>query len=266
MRFSLCSVAAIFCSGPLFPAEPPVRFASPAYSASSIVNAASSATQAYAPGTILTLYGQNLAYDTASITALNGAYLPSRIGTSGVTVIAGGLPAGLFYVSPTQINFLLPSVLGNGNVNITVVRDGISGPTVRVSLAPASPGLFQVDPDYIVATHLDGSVVDASRPADPGEIVLLYATGLGGFARPLDDREVPNKAIWISSAGELRVLLNGATVSSDRVLYAGAAPGFAGLYQINLKLPEELPGDPEIRVAVANVGSKPGVKLHVRQH
>ena len=63
---------------------------------------------------------------------------------------------------------------------------------------------------------------------------------------------------------DLKLLLNGNAVDTVRIKYAGLTPGSAGLYQINLQLPDNLGADPEIRVAVASQSNPGGLKLAVR--
>ena len=54
---------------------------------------------------------------------------------------------------------------------------------------------------------------------------------------------------------DFRVLLDGVEMNSDRVLYAGVAPGFAGLYQINLRLPDQTPRNPRVRLRLGDLTS-----------
>src|SRR6185437_7938264 len=115
----------------------------PNYSAATIVNAATQTTGPLAPNTIATIYGTNLSWDEYAITPgdLNSGSLPQE--EHGVTVFVGDLPTHLFYVSPTQINFLVPYELRPGPVKIYVARDGVHGPFVTVQLNESSPGFFE---------------------------------------------------------------------------------------------------------------------------
>ena len=241
--------------------------AGPEYSASSILNAASNRSGPLAPNTIVSLYGKDLSYVTASAGRqdMAGGYLPFRLSLAGVQVSINNVPAGLFYVSPTQINFLISTFNIPGPVRIRVTREGRAGPEAVLTLGEVAPALFQRDPDYAVAVRPDGSAVDRGNPARPGEIVVLYATGLGRTRPEPPDRGIPAAAAPLVRFGELRVVIAGTDVPSGSVLYAGVAPGFAGLYQINLRLPDTLPADPEIRLGFADELSPPDVRLPVQQ-
>lgn len=238
----------------------------PAYSSASIVNAADNLVEPLAPNTIATLYGKNLAYATASLTSseVSGGVLPTVLPGTGVHLIVGGLLANLYYVSPTQINFLVPLNLLPGAVNVQVVIDGLAGPSIAVQLAPAAPALFQLDSQYAVATRADGSVITPAAPAKPGDIVILYATGLGQTSPPLAYDELPMSAAPLADAANFQLLVDGVAADSHAVLYAGIAPGFAGLYQINLILPVTAGANPEIRIGTGGAVSTTGVRLPVQ--
>lgn len=233
---------------------------SPSYSAQSIVNSATQTAEALAPNTIATIYGSNLAFNTVAAGAsnMNGATLPTSMG--GVSVLVGGLTANLFYVSPTQINFLIPYEFTPGTVGIAVIRQGLAGPVVNVQLNAASPGLFPYSGGFAIAEHLNGALISPSSPAAAGEIVVLFAVGLGRVLPDTTSGRVASGAASIR-ANPFQVLLNGAALPASNILYAGLAPGFAGLYQINLKLPDNLPSNPQIVVSADSLASPSSVML-----
>jgi uncharacterized protein (TIGR03437 family) len=261
VRFSL----ALLSVGCLLGAEKPAPRVAPFYSAKSIVNAADNQSGALAPNAIGTIYGSNLAYSTAAISQndIQGGVLPIMLGASETTVLINYSPAALFYVSPTQINFLVPPNLRPGPVSVYVDVDGWYGPIIQLTLGAAAPGLFQLDAQNAIATFADGSVLTPSSPAKPGDTVVLWATGLGQTTAPEEDLplQVPTAA-WPLVAS-ISVLLDGAAVDPSAIYYAGQAPGFAGLYQINLTLPRSTDANPEIRVQVDGAISIPQVYLPV---
>ena len=136
----------------------------PAYTAAGIVNAADNQPGPIAPNTLVSLYGVRLSYVIKGMTPddIHGGVLPTVLPGTGVHVLVGNLPATIYYVSPDQINFLVPANLLPGPSTVQVVLDGHSGPAVAVKLAAASPGLFQLDAHNAVALHVDGTVVTSA--------------------------------------------------------------------------------------------------------
>ena len=221
----------------------------PFYAASSIVNAADHRSEALAPNTIATIYGKDLAFITKGLSPedLRGGILPTTLIGTGVRLLVGRMQANLYFVSPTQVNFLVPSLLTAGPVEVQLSLDGRYGPAVKVGLSNVSPALFHLDPQFALATRPDGSVITRDTPAQPGEIIILYATGLGQTLPRVPSGQIPTSAARLDRLRDFRVTLDGRLIEGG-ILYAGVAPGFAGLYQINLLLPEWMGRNPEIRI------------------
>jgi len=179
----------------------------------------------------------------------------------GVTVSVNGIPANLFYVSPTQINFLIPYTITAATAAIVVVRDGTAGPTVTVPLAATAPAFFEWNGNLALAVDASGNLISAASPAMPGEVIILFAEGLGRTQPDIQSGEVVSRATPILALAGLQILLNGTPVPPASILYAGLAPGFSGLYQINLVLPAWLPPDPDIQIAIGTEISPEGVEL-----
>jgi uncharacterized protein (TIGR03437 family) len=235
------------------------------YSAAGIVNAADYSPGPFAPNSVVSLFGLNLARGTTAATAdsIRGNMLPSQLG--GTSVYVDNIPAPLFYASPGQVNFLIPSNLIPHNAAVRVVRDNVTGPSVAVTIAAAAPALFIAD-GYALAQdwNANNALATASAPAHSGDTIVLYATGLGATQPNPAPGEIPHFAAAISSAASLRILLGGAAIDPSLVKYAGLTPGWAGLYQVNFILPTGLAPDPEVVVTVGGQASAPGLKLAVR--
>lgn len=263
MRFALFLLAPLAlyaqASKPMQPRDAPI------YTAASIVNSADNQSGALAPNAIGTVYGKNLAYTTRALTSsdIQDGQMPTSLGTSDVQILIGGLLANLYYVSPTQVNFLVPAELLPGPVDVQLVVDSLAGPAIPLQLAAAAPGLFQLDLVNAVATRPDGSVVTPDNPAKPGDVVVLYATGLGQVVPPVRSGELPTAAAPLSRMADFEMLIDGVALDANDVLYAGVCPNFAGLYQINLRLPTATGANPELRAALGDAISIPGVKLPV---
>ncbi|HLJ51390.1 MAG TPA: hypothetical protein VKU01_35530 [Bryobacteraceae bacterium] len=237
----------------------------PFYSAASTVNSADN--QAWlAPNSIGTIYGAGLAYATRSLTwaDISGGTLPTTLPGTGARILIGGIAATVYYISPTQINFLVPSMLLPGPTDVQVMLDGVYGPSITIILSDAAPALFQLDPLTPVATRLDGSVISAGSPARPGDFVTLYATGLGDTIPPAQYAHLAVGVAPLQRAGDFRVMLDGMPLDAGSIYYAGLAPGYAGLYQINIKLPDNTGANPELQIALGDAISVTGLILPVQ--
>jgi uncharacterized protein (TIGR03437 family) len=239
------------------------RGAGPTYSAAGIVNTANYTLGPFAPNSVVTIFGSGLARSAQGVELAPGALqLPTEINY--VRVYVSNSPAALFYVSDSQINFLMPSVLLSGDVTIRVATQGNSGPEVTVTLVDSAPALFPMAGGYAIATHAEGTLLTADSPARAGDTVVIYLTGLGRTSPNPAPGEIPHYAGQMVRLSDLKVWLGASALDPIWIKYAGLTPGSAGLYQINLVLPDNLGTDPEIRVAVAGQSSPAGLKLAVR--
>lgn len=229
----------------------------PSYTADGIVNGASFAP-GLAPNTIVSIFGTNLSWGTETVSSadFDGGIMPTNLG--GVQVYFEAWPAYLYYVSPLQVNLLVPSSLLPGTFQFWVDRQGTNGSVVTVTLQDAAPAMFEYPYGTVIATHLDGTLCDTAAPAIGGEIVSLWATGLGNTYPKLQDGVLPLGAQPLFPMSAFGVAIDSVPVDPGLILYAGVAPGFAGLYQVNLQLPANLPPNPEIRLSVGGVLSPPG--------
>ncbi|MGD1069087.1 MAG: hypothetical protein ABSB15_03020 [Bryobacteraceae bacterium] len=231
----------------------------PSYSAASIVNAATQTAGPLAPNALATLYGTNLAFDTVAASTLIGGTLPSSL--DGVSLSVGNIAAPLLFVSPGQINFIVPYDLLPDTVTVYVARQNLAGPVVTIQLNATAPGLFSWNGNQAIAIHLNGTLISADSPAHAGEIVVVYAAGLGRTSPDTSSGRIAGSAASIVAAAQMQVLLNGAPLPAASVLYAGLAPGFAGLYQINLVLPTPVPVNPQIQIAFGPLVSPASIQL-----
>ena len=231
----------------------------PSIVAAGVVNAATNQA-ALAPYSICSIYGADL-YLNGTASASANAQVPNQLG--GLSVLIGITPAGLLYVSNNQINILIPNSLAPGNFALRVIRDGVSSKSVPITLQETAPGLFNGPTGFVAATHADGSALTVNSPALPGEIVVLYGTGFGRTWPDPSDRAIAPGAGPIMHGADFRFLLDGNPIDPALVQYVGLAPGYAGLYQINVRLPDSVGANPEVRVTVAGAVSAPGVRLPV---
>jgi uncharacterized protein (TIGR03437 family) len=209
----------------------------PSLTGGNIVSAATSAAGPMAPNSWVTVYGSNLSVTTRAWSDgdfLNGG-LPFSL--DGVSVILTGAPrlAYVGYVSPTQVNFLLPSNLTPGTVQVQVRNPAGISSQMPITVQANAPQLFTADGKYVLAAHLNGSFVGKggiSPPAAPGETVILFGTGLGSTNPALIPGQIPAQPA--SLTGTQQVTIGGAAAT---VVSAGIVPGSAGLYQLNVQVP-----------------------------
>jgi uncharacterized protein (TIGR03437 family) len=233
----------------------------PSFTPDSIVNNANSSPASLAPNTIATIYGSNLAFSTAGVVIEHVATLPNRL--AGVQVSVGGTVAPLLYVSPGQINFLVPAALVAGPANLVVERQGTSA-QAQITLLDAAPALFLVEGGKLAAEHADGSLITAASPARPGEIIVVFCTGLGRTSPRQLDGVIPHNAAPITQIDRFGVLFDGLPLPAKSIEYAGITPGYPGLYQINIRLPDVIASDqPEVRATLGDQTSQTPAPLDV---
>jgi len=256
------ALAALFLTLP-FGMTGSINPPAPLYTAASIVNAASYSAGSLAPNTIASIYGVNLSFSTEGLTAadMTDGGLPTTL--DGVTVYVCGYSAGLFYVSPLQINFLVPNVLIPGVCTLNMVRDGFAGPTVTITLNLTGPGLFMDGSGNAIAQHLDGSLLTSAAPGAPGEWVVVYAVGLGRTVPDADLYAASTVAAPITNIAEFSLTLNGAAVPPGAIYYAGTTPDCVGLYQINLLIPQDAAPNPQIQISIGTAISAGQIQLPV---
>lgn len=208
-----------------------------------LVNAASY-DRTVAPGSLAALFGTAMATQTASASSLP---LPTTL--AGVTVKLNGINAPLFFVSPNQINLQVPSGIAAGTANIAVFNTGSASAigTGNVTVAEAAPGIFTIDASGMrqavalnedFSRNADFGRLPGARPEATGKIVVIYATGIGN-TNPLvaDGQAAPGNPLALAT-GTTEIIIGG---QPAQVQFSGLAPGFVGLWQINVTLPANLP-------------------------
>jgi len=140
----------------------------------------------------------------------------------------------LLYVSPTQINLQLPAGL-TGEITIEVVSGAQPGVDTKLTVVAEAPGILTAGGTQGVILNQDLSLNSATNPAAEGSVIEIFASGLGATNPPLAAGQPANsKPPYNMTASPVTVLINGKSAS---VQFAGAAPGFAGLFQINAIVP-----------------------------
>jgi uncharacterized protein (TIGR03437 family) len=216
-----------------------------------LVNAASfSPGVPLAPGGIVSVFGRNLA-TTASAASLP---LPRTLG--GATLTIGGIDAPLFYASNGQINAQLPFELQANTRQQALVRGTSSiTPPETITIAPARPGIFTIAQDgkgQGAILSAQGRLVDRTAPAAAGETVQVFCTGLGATQPAVRSGDpAPNAEPLARVIPPPAATIGG---QAARVSFAGLAPGFVGLYQVNVEIPAGLTAGSAVPLVLSQGG------------
>ena len=199
---------------------------------------------ALAPGTIVQVYGSNLAANKA-----NSASTPLSTSLAGTSLLIGGIAAPLYYVSPNQINAQIPFELTPGNqYQIQVNANGALSTAGSIQLTSVSPGIASLPTGLAIAQRYPGySLVSEMSPAKPGDYLVLYLAGLGETISPVPSGFASPSSPLAQQLVMPALTLNKLLVPVD---FAGLTPGTVGLYQINFRVPANMPdGDLMLRVS-----------------
>ena len=218
-----------------------------------IVNSASFHVSG-APGAAMTIFGRNLS--TSTMQAL--VYpLPTTLGTT--MVMVNGAPVPLYYVSPGQINFQMPSnaPLGNARVEVNVGGQQVSSFDAQpVMLTAVDPGLYMNGP-RAAALNPDLTPHTAATPQPAGAILAFYLTGQGTVNPAIPDGSAAPVAPLSMLDGTAQATIGG---QPAEVTFAGLAPGYAGLAQVNVRIPQGLsPGDHPAFIVINGIPSNAGL-------
>ncbi|MBI3667132.1 MAG: hypothetical protein HY236_13075 [Acidobacteria bacterium] len=188
-----------------------------------------------APGSIAAVFGTNL--DDGSVITSSSFGPDGKLITTmgGASVTIDNIPAPMFAANSGQLSVQIPVELaGRTTATIRVTVGGQTSVPRAVSLADIAPGIFTVNQQGTGAgifIHQDGiTPVSAANPAHPGEIVILYATGLGPATPPLGTGSPSTGNV----TGTPIVMVDGVSAVLN---FSGVAPGFVGLNQVNLHIP-----------------------------
>lgn len=224
-----------------------------------LVNAASYA-ESVAPGSIAALFSSNMTAQAGE--AAGTLPLPNTL--AGLTVKVNGIVSPLFYASAGQVNLQVPHGVPTGVAGVEVFVAGATTPvsTGTVNVFDAAPGVFTVNQlgtaqaaainsDYSINADFDR--FPGSHPEAGGTWVIVYATGIGRTSPLVADGQVAPGGPLAIADGTTTVSVGGLQA---QVLYSGLAPGFVGLWQLNVLLPASL---------ATNLSTSVGIELKAKQ-
>jgi uncharacterized protein (TIGR03437 family) len=239
----------------------------PTFSSAGITNGASFLSGGTPAGAIATIFGLNLS-NVDGIVQAESTPLPTELG--GTSVRIGGILAPLFAVvrvnGQEQINLQIPFALVQAAalsprpaqaqqfVEVVVTSNGVSNAPVLMQLAPAQPGIFLVGDGNGAILHADNRLVSAQNPAARGETVVVFATGLGAVQNP----PAAGEPASLTTLSPTIPSFASATVGGmpAAVAFSGLAPGYVGLYQVNLVVPPGAPaGNVDLVITMNGVAS-----------
>jgi uncharacterized protein (TIGR03437 family) len=206
----------------------------------SVVNAASYES-AVSPGAIATIYGSNLSTGSSRTAAFPWPEI-----LDGVRVLVNGRPSPVLYVSGGQVNFLAPPDLPQGTAGVVVATGAGSSAPIPMTVRPTAPGIFfDTNSGHGAILNAGTAATTFARPAARGGTIEIYCTGLGPVrdARPGVRETVMQPDVRVDDI-------------AASVLYSGLAPGYLGLYQVNITVPAALaPGIHQLSIGVNGVRS-----------
>jgi uncharacterized protein (TIGR03437 family) len=206
------------------------------------INSAESASQfgafvgSAAPGSWIEIYGSNLAVDSRLWTTadFNGPNAPTKL--DGTSVSIGGQPAIVSYISPGQVNALVPMSVQPGQQGIVVTNSGGTSAAYSMTINSLEPGLCQTTVNGVayVTAVINGTTtfISPSQPAQAGEILNFFGVGFG----PVSPAPEPGQTVTQMNqlTNSLQIQIGGVTAQLD---YFGLAPEALGLYQFNVVVP-----------------------------
>ncbi len=232
---------------------------SPSFTAQAVVHAASFASGGIAPGEIISIFGERLGPNPGVGGRLDASGAVAKE-LGGTQVLFDGVPGAMFFAGSNQLNVEASyTIAGKQSVNVVVVRDGVSSPGVSVPVVGAAPGFFTAA-GSLIALKGDGSLITADNPARPGDVIVLWATG-GGQTNPSGIDGALSTAPFPRPVLPASVTIGG---QPAQIAFIGAAPGFAGLLQINVVVGQQTGDALAVQLRIGEAVSQPGMFLVVR--
>jgi len=221
-----------------------------------------------APNTWVEIKGSNLAPAGDTRIWQSPDFVNNQLPTSldGVSATVNGVPAYVYYISPTQVNILTPPNAISGSVPVQVSGNGVIGANFMVQAQAESPSFFIFGGGpYIAATHVNGSYLGPTSlypglttPAQPGETIVMYANGFGSTSTPV----VSGSEMQSGTLSPMPVIAIGGV--DAMVTFAGlVAPGE---FQFNVVVPPSLAnGDQPVTAMYNGLTTQAGTLITVQQ-
>jgi uncharacterized protein (TIGR03437 family) len=204
-----------------------------------------------APGSIAAVFDAN---SGTSLNPANAVPLPTTLGGMSMR-FNDSIPVPLFSTSPNQANIQIPWELqGLSSANLSVTHPNGSTSTFPVALSPFAPAIFTVNQQGNgpgVVTIANSSTLTTTRAAAKGDFITIYCIGLGAVNNPPATGTATPDASSTTMA-PVSVLLNGVSVPAA---FAGLSPGSVGLFQVNVRIPDDAPLGDAVPLAITVGGA-----------
>jgi uncharacterized protein (TIGR03437 family) len=220
-------------------------------SVASVVSAAGFQPGPVAPGSIVSLFGSNLA--PRATLAFDGRW-PNVLESA--TVFVNGVAAPLAYVSPTQINAQIPYETAAGQATVNVVAGDRVLPPIELTVQPIAPRLFVDAQNHLMAQDQDGSANGANHPAAPGTLLTAYLTGQGALNPPIANGVAA--LAGSSTVGPAAPVTAAIAGQNAEVVSVRMAPGMVGVLEVTINVPSLSAGDYSLTVDIGGVLSNAG--------
>jgi uncharacterized protein (TIGR03437 family) len=233
------------------------------YPALSALNAASfQASKPLGPNTMASIFPGGIQFGTTSASAFDlPTPIPLPTTLAGIQVTVNGTAAPLYYVGPTQINFVMPwnaPTTGTADVQVIAVATGQLLAASPIPMNTVSPAIFVttsagVGVKLAAVINQDNTVNSATNPAKRGSYISIYATGQGLVSSPPADGDIPRNGL-VSGTGSLRVFIgtdytdqiplqgseprSNPGVDVNFISFSGLSPSYPGMWQVNVRIPQ----------------------------
>ena len=215
----------------------------PVLTSAGIVNSATATSGPAGVGSLITIYGANLAESSAGAATATQVYL-------------GAQQLSLLYAGNGQVNVQVPyDTPPNSQQQIVIVRGNTASVPETLTIAPVQPGIYTQDMSGSgQGVIVKSDMVTVARPGSPasrGDVVVIYATGLGPVTPPVLPGQPAPASPLSQTANPVTVTIGG---RQGEVWFAGLTPGFLGLYQVNVVVPADADTGDQVPVTLTVAG------------
>ena len=169
----------------------------------------------------------------------------------GTEVLLNGEPIPLYLVSPGQINFQIPTDFPLGQATLQVKQGDRLSAAITIDVQATAPGIFLIGENRGAIQNQDFSLHTAQNPAKAGQVLIVYMTGLGEKDTLVPSGEESPQAL-VRAVADVTATIGGMDAP---VGFAGLTPGFVGLEQVNLTIPDLPPGEYPLVITAGGAAS-----------